>query len=123
MYSGTGGFCGSATHSSVHIRPQLLQLGYTSSASWAYIIAAVPICFMWLRHALIRAFSRAWAKTGNRIAARIAMMAITTRSSIKVNALRFIGNANVFDESPAARVKFVGSLSEMRQSGYAVKCG
>jgi hypothetical protein len=32
-----------------------------------------------------RAFSRAWAKTGKRIAARIAMMAITTKSSISVN--------------------------------------
>src|SRR5579872_1392088 len=39
-----------------------------------------------------RAFSRAWANTGNRMAARIAIMAITTRSSISVNALfgRFI---------------------------------
>src|SRR6266568_2522598 len=31
-----------------------------------------------------RAFSRAWAKTGNRMAARMAIMAITTSSSIKV---------------------------------------
>src|SRR5712691_1797125 len=38
--------------------------------------------------ALIRAFSRAWAKTGKRIAASIAMMAITTRSSIRVKAVR-----------------------------------
>jgi hypothetical protein len=35
-----------------------------------------------------RAFSRAWAKTGNRIAARIAMIAITTRSSMSVKADR-----------------------------------
>src|SRR5258708_3159679 len=34
--------------------------------------------------AVIRARSRAWAKTGNRMAARIAIMAITTRSSIRV---------------------------------------
>src|SRR2546422_7737109 len=35
-----------------------------------------------------RAFSRAWAKTGNRIAARMAMIAITTSNSINVNAWR-----------------------------------
>jgi hypothetical protein len=34
-----------------------------------------------------RALSRAWAKTGNRIAARIAMIAMTTSSSMSVNAL------------------------------------
>src|SRR5438128_1158538 len=34
--------------------------------------------------AAIRAFSRAWAKTGKRIAARMAIIAITTRSSISV---------------------------------------
>jgi hypothetical protein len=33
------------------------------------------------------AFSRACAKTGNSIAANMAMIAITTSSSIKVNAL------------------------------------
>src|SRR5687768_5947009 len=36
--------------------------------------------------ALIRALSRAWAKTGKRIAARMAMIAITTSSSISVKA-------------------------------------
>ena len=36
---------------------------------------------------MARAFSRAWAKTGNRMAARIAMMAMTTRSSIRVKPL------------------------------------
>ena len=35
---------------------------------------------------VIRAFSRAWAKTGNRIAARMAMMAITTSNSMRVKA-------------------------------------
>src|SRR6266446_3707238 len=38
------------------------------------------------RQALIRARSRAWAKTGKRMAASIAMIAITSRSSIRVNA-------------------------------------
>jgi hypothetical protein len=38
------------------------------------------------RQVVVRAFSRAWANTGKRIAARIAIMAMTTRSSIKVKA-------------------------------------
>jgi hypothetical protein len=42
-------------------------------------------CLMFERQDAPRAFSRAWAKTGKRIAARIAMMAITTKSSISVN--------------------------------------
>jgi hypothetical protein len=37
-----------------------------------------------------RAFSRARAKTGNKMAAKMAMMAMTTKSSINVNPLRFI---------------------------------
>src|SRR5712691_9506329 len=45
-----------------------------------------PICFMFERQLACRAFSRAWAKTGNRIAARIAIIAITTRSSMRVKA-------------------------------------
>src|SRR5438874_1266373 len=48
-------------------------------------MAAVPTCRWLERHEVWRAFSRAWAKTGKRIAARMAMMAITTRSSIRVN--------------------------------------
>src|SRR5437870_3911232 len=40
------------------------------------------------RQAVARAFSRAWAKTGNRMAARMAMMAMTTSNSMSVNALR-----------------------------------
>src|SRR5689334_22737420 len=47
---------------------------------------AVPICFRFERQFAERAFSRACAKTGNRIAAKIAMMAITTSNSISVNA-------------------------------------
>src|ERR1051326_1684930 len=44
----------------------------------------MPSCLQFDRHAALRAFSRAWAKTGKRIAARIAMMATTTSSSINV---------------------------------------
>jgi hypothetical protein len=39
------------------------------------------------RSEMARAFERACAKTGNRIAARIAIIAITARSSISVKAL------------------------------------
>src|SRR5438552_8332112 len=45
---------------------------------------ALPSCFRLLVQATWRAFSRAWAKTGKRMAARIAIIAITTRSSIRV---------------------------------------
>src|SRR5690242_11251912 len=41
---------------------------------------------MLLAQLVVLADSRAWAKTGNRIAASIAIIAITTRSSISVNA-------------------------------------
>src|SRR5262245_28703461 len=44
---------------------------------------------MLLAHTVLRAWARARAKTGKRIAARIAMMAITTRSSIRVKPDRF----------------------------------
>jgi len=44
----------------------------------------VPICRRLERQLVWRAFSRALAKTGKRIAARIAMIAMTTRSSIRV---------------------------------------
>src|SRR5262245_48619965 len=47
---------------------------------------AVPICFWFERQAACRALLRACAKTGNKMAARIAMMAMTTSSSINVNA-------------------------------------
>src|SRR6266852_1564987 len=49
-------------------------------------MSARPICRQFEAQADWRAFSRARAKTGNRIAARMAMMAITTSSSIRVKA-------------------------------------
>src|SRR5947209_5650484 len=45
-----------------------------------------PSCLVLLRHDVFRAASRACANTGKRIAARIAIIAITTSSSIRVNA-------------------------------------
>src|SRR5258708_37752410 len=49
-----------------------------------YRYKAVAICFVLLAQADCRAFSRAWANTGKRIAARMAIIAITTSSSIRV---------------------------------------
>src|SRR5712692_7102128 len=48
---------------------------------------ARPICLLLDRQEAARALSRAWAKTGNRIAAKMAIMAITTSSSMRVNPL------------------------------------
>src|SRR5689334_17218978 len=47
---------------------------------------AVPTCFTFERQEMARALARACAKTGKRIAARIAMMAMTTSNSISVKA-------------------------------------
>src|SRR5207244_4195401 len=57
-----------------------------SSLSWVYIAIPSPNCLTLERQDAARAFSRACAKTGNRMAAKIAIIAITTRSSIRVNA-------------------------------------
>ena len=46
----------------------------------------IPICRRLFEHAIRFALSLARAKAGSNIAAKIAMMAITTKSSIKVNA-------------------------------------
>src|SRR5207245_10533436 len=51
------------------------------------MVKASPICRRLEAHAALRAVARAWAKTGNRIAARMAMMAITTSNSISVKPL------------------------------------
>src|SRR5579859_3668586 len=53
-----------------------------------YIRTARPICLVLERQEIARAFSRACAKTGNRIAARMAIMAMTTSSSMSVKAER-----------------------------------
>src|SRR5438094_76447 len=68
-----------------------------------YIRKALLYCLKLDVQFVIRACSRARANTGNRIAARIAIMAITTRSSISVkpqNGLRFgsiLANADFRD--------------------------
>src|SRR5579862_2520845 len=49
---------------------------------------ASPTCLVMLTPLILRAWARAWAKTGKSIAARIAIIAMTTSNSISVNARR-----------------------------------
>src|SRR5438270_117976 len=53
-----------------------------------YCSVASVICLLLLMHVVCLAFSRAWAKTEKRIAARMAIMAITTSSSMSVKPAR-----------------------------------
>ena len=71
---------------SVAIRPGLG--GTRSSYSWVYRVQASPSCFMLLRQAMPWALVLAFANAGKSRPARIAMMAMTTRSSIKVKPTR-----------------------------------
>src|SRR5436853_2306312 len=68
---------------------------------------ARPICRALERQEAARAFSRAWAKTGKRIAARMAIIAITTRSSIRVKPRRIrrvtMGSLLSIPQRPSAR--------------------
>jgi hypothetical protein len=73
----------------------------------------VPSCFMFDRQAICRAFSRALAKTGKRIAASIAIIAITTSNSISVKPARADGRrlARGSLESPPAGTRRSGSYA------------
>src|SRR5690242_13232732 len=62
--------------------------GYCSSWSPANIVSAWRSCFSLEMQVDWRAFSRALAKTGKRMAARMAMIAITTSNSMSVKAER-----------------------------------
>src|ERR1044071_9728824 len=53
-----------------------------------YIIAARPPFFLFVAHRVPRGFGLGFPKAGRSIAARIAMMAMTTSSSMSVNAKR-----------------------------------
>src|ERR1051326_1870161 len=59
-----------------------------SALLFTYIVAATPICLRLDMHLAARADSFAFWSTGKSIAARMAMIATTTRSSIRVNAAR-----------------------------------
>ena len=57
----------------------------SSLLSPAYMNMAVPCCFRLFMQEVRCAFCFALAKAGNNMAAKIAMMAMTTNSSINVN--------------------------------------
>ena len=61
-----------------------------SSLSWAYIVQARMSCLSLDLQTAPVAFNLALVKAGNSMAARMAMMAITTSSSIRVKPLRRI---------------------------------
>src|SRR5512141_3203969 len=80
--------------------------GYRSLLSSEYVVRARPICFRLLMQAEALARSRALAKTGNRMAARMAMMAMTTSNSIRVKPRTFsfmTGSLQVFPLRPPSR--------------------
>ena len=62
-----------------------------SVLSVAYIVIAIKICLLLLRSMVRCARSLAFAKAGKSMAARMAMIAMTARSSINVNAARLDG--------------------------------
>src|SRR5579884_594996 len=67
------------------------------------MVYAVPICRKLLRQEMARAFSRACAKTGKRMAARMAMIAMTTSSSMSVKPppeVRFMSYLSFFGVLP-----------------------
>src|SRR5262252_2138636 len=72
--------------------------GKKSRLSPAYILIARPHCFKLLAHCALTAAALALLKAGSNIAARIAIIAMTTSSSIKVNA------GNLTFRSPDARL-------------------
>src|SRR5450432_1973674 len=61
-----------------------------------YIMTPSDICLTLDVQDACRALARAWAKTGKRIAARMAIMAMTTSNSISVKPLCFINRLLVF---------------------------
>ena len=67
--------------------PPVQAAGKASSYSCVYCISAKPTCFRLELQLARRAASRALAKAGKRIAARIAIIAITTSNSMSVKPL------------------------------------
>ena len=61
-----------------------LKFGRKSPLSFVYIESASPICFALLRQADACPLALALPRAGSSIPARIAMIAMTTRSSINV---------------------------------------
>src|SRR4051794_7347830 len=72
-------------------------------------------CLVLERQVAWRALSRAWAKTGKRIAARMAMMAITTKSSMRVKPfLRAVSMVRSFWLSDHGRLDLDRGFSRRR---------
>ena len=71
-----------------------------SSTSVEYITCAVPSCLRLLKLEADLAACLAWAKTGKRMAARIAMIAITTNNSMRVNAFFMMNALKDFPSEP-----------------------
>ena len=71
--------------------PGVNQNGMRASVSSVYMNRAVPSCLRLLTQEAERALSRAFSRAGSSMAARIAMIAMTTSSSMRVNCrMRFI---------------------------------
>src|SRR5580765_407420 len=83
-----GGFGGGSYRQGISLLALRLSVKFTSRSllSVVYMTHARESCFWLLRQAAPVALSFALDNAGSNIAARIAMIAITTRSSIKVNA-------------------------------------
>src|ERR1051325_5527053 len=71
-------------------------IGTRSLLSSVYMCQHSCNCFMLLRHWVVLALALAFASAGNNIAARIAMMAMTTNNSINVKAARLPAPADLF---------------------------
>src|SRR6266496_3615777 len=75
-------------------------------------MAASATCRVLLRQVVLRASPRTWAKTGKRKPARMAMIAITTSSSMSVNPLR--DSENIFFSFAGERERLPGVRSAVR---------
>ena len=75
-----------STKDSPHDLPQFLARGKRSSKSPPYIAIASPIWFSLFRQTIWCAFSFAFPRAGKSMPARMAIMAMTTNNSIRVNA-------------------------------------
>ena len=64
--------------------------GNVSTLSLVYIAITTPTCFKLEVHRIRKAFCFALANAGSSIAARMAMIAMTTSNSIRVKARRFL---------------------------------
>src|ERR1700753_1704925 len=60
-----------------------------------YMTQQMPICLRLLRQLVVTAFALARLNAGSNMAARMAMIAMTTSSSIRVNALKSKGRETV----------------------------